>query len=209
MKKRNFYKFASVLVIVLLSSAFAWGQLSPPNNLTATMDPVTGEVDLSWDYSIGTGQWIQWNTGLSTGNGIGLASGGTFSVASHWMPSDLAIYDGMSVTQMSFFPNEDPNASFTLKVWTGANAATAVMSQEISSYTVDEFNVVYLTNTVTIDASMEYWFGYEITHGAGTKPAGIDEGPAEQGLGDMVSLNGTTWVSMATYGFDFNWNIGI
>lgn len=156
-------------------------------------------------------QWIQWDNGTNTGNGIGLSQGGIFYVASHWNPSDLDAYDGMSVTQMSFFPNEDTSASFVLKIWTGANASVEVMSQDVTSYIIDDFNIVNLVNPITIDATMEYWFGYEvIQESIGTSPAGHDDGPAVQELGDMISLDGSSWSSMsAEYGLDYNWNIAI
>ena len=183
--------------------------LDPPTDLTATVidDDV---VVLNWTSPGGspTGEWIQWDAGTNTGNGIGLTAGGTFYVASHWLPAELAAYDGMDVTQLSIFPNADPAATYSLMVWTGPNAGTLVMDQPLASVTVDEFNEINLDSPVTIDASLEYWFGYACTHAGGTFPAGCDDGPAIQYSGDMISLDGTSWVSMgADYGLDYNWNL--
>ncbi len=180
--------------------------LQPPTDLTSEV--VGGnDVQLNWIGAGGVG-YIQWDAGINTGNGIGLTSGGTFNVASHWLPDDLTPYDGLYMTSITIFPNMDPDATFVLKAWTGPDAGTEILSQDVASVTIDEFNEITLVNPIQIDASQELWFGYAVTHNEGTNPAGVDEGPAIQGFGDMISIDGSNWVSMgAEYGLDFNWNI--
>ncbi len=78
-----------------------------PQNLVAT--GVTNGVQLTWD-AVGSGEWIQWDAGVNNGNGVGLTNGGTFSVASRWMPADLTLYNGFSLQKVQFFPNADPAA---------------------------------------------------------------------------------------------------
>ncbi len=184
--------------------------LDPPINFDAVVQD-EDDVYCTWEPpggGPGPGEWIYWDAGVNTGNGIGLTNGGTFYVASHWLPAELTAYDGYNLTQISFFANGDAAASYELMVWTGANAGTLVSSQVVSSFTVDDWNEVALGAPVTIDASQELWFGYNVTHAAGTFPAGCDDGPAIQYSGDMIALDGTTWVSMsAEYGLDYNWNI--
>ena len=192
-----------------LLAAVAPPPLDPPTNLTASVSD--NDVTLNWTSpggGSGSGQWVQWDAGTNTGNGIGLTSGGTFYCAAHWTPAQLAAYDGQEISMISFFPNADPAATFALKAWTGASAGTLLMTQAISSYTVDMFNEIDLTSSIIIDASTDLWIGYSCTHGAGTFPAGCDDGPAVAYGGDMISLDGTSWVSMSTdYGLDYNWNI--
>ena len=180
--------------------------LPPPTDLTSEV--VGGnDVQLNWVGPGGVG-YIQWDAGTNTGNGIGLTNGGTFMVASRWLPADLTPYDGLYMTSLTIFPNQDPAATYVLKVWTGPNAGTEIMSQDVASVTIDEFNEIPLNNPVQIDASQELWFGYEVTHGAGTFPAGCDDGPAIQEFGDQISLDGVEWTGMsAAYGLDYNWNI--
>jgi hypothetical protein len=141
-------------------------------------------------------------------NAIGL-SGGTppyvFSVASKWEPADLAAYDGATISKIQFFPNED--ADFTLKIWTGTTP-DEVYSQVVTEYTVEEFTDVMLDTPFTIDASMQLWFGYEVSHDEGYHPAGTDPGPAVAGYGDLVSQDGgVTWDPLSGYGLDYNWNL--
>ncbi|RLD60959.1 MAG: hypothetical protein DRJ05_03600 [Bacteroidetes bacterium] len=184
--------------------------LNPPTSLYGYIDD--NDVTLIWTApggGSGNGEWIQWDSGENIGNGIGITNG-TFYVASRWMPVDLADFDGMSVSQMSFFPYDCDEAIFVLKIWTGTNATNEVMSQNVESFISDEFNIISLDNPVTIDASMEYWFGYEVYNPYGCYPAGVDGGPAIQEMGDMVSLDAISWVGMsAAYGLDYNWNLAV
>ena len=167
-----------------------------------------GCVDLTWDAPP-TGFWIEWDDGVNGDDGIGLTGGGTFYVASHWEPADLTNYDGMYLTKISFFPYTNAvGATFSLKVWSGADAGTLLLSQDVASYTAGEWNEITLDTPVMIDASQEFWFGYETTHPDGENPVGVDIGPAVQYKGDMLSFDASAWVSMsAEYGLDYNWNL--
>jgi len=109
--------------------------------------------------------------------------------------------------EVEFFANADPAATYVIKVWTGALGTTEVVSQDVGSFVVDDWNNVVLTSPHTISSAEELWIGYEVTHGAGTFPAGCDDGPAIQYNGDMISTGGG-WQSMsADFGLDYNWNI--
>ncbi|MEZ5197079.1 MAG: T9SS type A sorting domain-containing protein [Bacteroidales bacterium] len=177
----------------------------PPAPTNLTGENVIYGIDLSWD-EIQVG-WIQWDAGVNNGNGIGVTGGGTFRTASHWEPADIAQYNGLSLTKVSFYANGDPDATYTIKVWTGANGNTEVHSQAVGTFIVDDWNEVELTSAVPISSAVDFWFGYEVTHGADMFPAGCDDGPAVQYKGDMIST-GNGWVSMsAEYGLDYNWNI--
>jgi lysyl endopeptidase len=178
--------------------------LAPPENLDGIYQ---GYLYLYWDPPGGTSEWIQWDDGVNL-QGIGLSSGGVFYVASHWEPSDLEPYDGMSMTKISFFPYGNPTATFQLYVWNGHNATNQVMTQAVDNFTVNEWNEVTLSSAVLIDASDELWFGYSVTHESGSLPAGCDNGTEISGKGDMISFDGINWVPMGiTYGLEYNWNL--
>jgi hypothetical protein len=177
-----------------------------PQNLVAAA--VTSGVQLNWD-AVGSGEWIQWDAGVNNGNAVGLTNGGTFSVASHWTPSDLTPYNGFSLQKVQFFPNADPTDTYVIKVWSGATGTTLLYQQNVTSFNVGEWNEVVLTTPVLINTTTDFWFGYSVTHIAGTFPAGSDDGPAIQGKGDMISTGGA-WSSayVLTGGvIDANWNL--
>lgn len=184
--------------------------LDPPTDLTAVVVDET-DVLLNWTApggGPGPGSWIKWDAGVNNGNAIGLTAGGTFWVASHWTPADLAPYNGQTLTKISFFQYQDNAATFVLEVRTGPTAGTIVMSQPVATTTVNAWNEITLTTPVTINASTDLWFGYKVTHVAGTFPAGTDDGPAVANKGDMISLDGTSFISMSiNYNLNYNWNL--
>ncbi len=128
-------------------------------------------------------------------------------MASHWFPEDIIPYNGYQLLEIAFYANGDPNAIYTIKVWIGPNGTNEVLSQEVTSFIVDDWNTIVLNTPHTINAATDLWFGYEVTHEAGTQPAGCDDGPAIAYKGDMINTGGG-WVSMSIeYGLDYNWNI--
>jgi hypothetical protein len=194
---------------VCFGVGFEWEPPTPPGptNLTGPAEVTQGEdIVLNWDAPA-TSAELQWDDGINN-DAIGLTAGGTFSVASHWLPADLAPYDGMTLEEVTFFAGDYPGPSFIVKVWTGAGA-TEVSSEPVASFVQNDWNTVGLSTPVVIDASMDLWFGYQTTHAAGEYPAGCDAGPAIQGLGDMI-LNGGAWSSLYVLtggAIDANWNL--
>lgn len=153
--------------------------------------------------------YLQWDSGINIGNGLGLGNGGTFRVASRWTTSDLAPYAGKSMTSITFYCNGDATATFILKVWAGENAAMEILSQEVTDVQANEFTEVILDAPIVIDDTKELWFGYEVSHIGGSLPAGVDDGPAVSGYGDLYSADGgATWVSISnSWSLDYNWNL--
>ncbi len=178
----------------------------PPENLVGTVVNYN-EVELVWEQPGGvTGEWIHWDDGMN-GQSIGLTSGGDFMVASRWDPAAIAPFDGMELTKVNFFPCCD-QSSYTIKVWTGANAANLVYEQVLASIVVSSWNEITLDTPVVINAADEFWFGYAIIgQPVGTHPAGCDVGPAIAGYGDMITLDGVTWDPLSSFGLDYNWNL--
>lgn len=164
------------------------------------------DVKLNWGAPGALG-YLQWDQGINVNNGIGLGNGGIFRVASRWTPSELEPYAGKTMTSITFYCNGDAT-SFVLKAWVGDDAAMEILSQEVPNFESNAFNEIVLDNPIQIDDSKELWFGYEVSHIGGDLPAGVDEGPATPGFGDMISIDGTTWISMfSSWGLDYNWNL--
>jgi hypothetical protein len=183
---------------------------APPTELVATINfPNTDEVLLNWEAPEGGSSlpsaWLGWDNGTNN-DAIGLTGGGTFSIAARFTPAQLAQYAGTSLTKLRFFPYSA--GTYVLKVWTGANASQLVVTQPVASPVVGAWNEVALTSPVFVTGAQELWFGYTVTHASGDYPAGVDAGPAVAGFGDMISLDGSVWESMATqYALNYNWNM--
>ncbi|MCF7911266.1 MAG: T9SS type A sorting domain-containing protein [Candidatus Cloacimonetes bacterium] len=184
-------------------------QHDEPGNVNAVHLANPHFVQLSWEApGIGgeTGEWMHYDSGMND-DGIGLTNGGSFAVAARWAAGDLDDYDGLQITKMTYFPL-DASCSYTLKVWTGANGATEILSQPVTAPAIETWNEVYFTTPITIDSSVELWIGYAINNQvASTYPAGCDAGPAVAGYGDMISMGGGAWQAMSGLGLDYNWNI--
>lgn len=181
--------------------------LPPVEGLIA--ETVDNTVELEWEEpSVGGEEgWIHWDSG-DNNDGIGLTDGGTFLAASRWTPGDLMPYSGGSITSVKFFPITTMNASYTIKIWSGSNAANEIYSQEVTDYTVDQWNDITLDSPVELDVSQELWFGYETTHEPGDFVAGTDAGPAVAGYGDKISSDGgATWSNLSDFDLDYNWNL--
>jgi len=149
------------------------------------------------------GDWISWDDGENA-NGIGTGAAAEFSIASRWLPADLQDYDGMYITQISFFPRVEA-AQYTVRIWTGVNH-TQQYAQDVEEFNVMEWNTVELETPYQIDASDEMMFGVFINTTTG-HPAGCDAGPALVWKGDVMYYN-NEWISMMeSFSLNYNWNI--
>lgn len=138
---------------------------------------------------------------------VGYNGPGDFDVAARFTPAMLASYDGLYLTKISIWPAE-ADCEYSLRVWTGADAANMVVDQPIPAgdIVLNEWNEFELDTPVMIDANDELWIGYRNNANAGY-PAGADSGPAYGGYGDMM-FDGTSWVGInAAYGINRNWLI--
>ena len=130
-------------------------------------------------------------------------------MAARWESSQLTAYGGMYLSEIHFYPR-DIGTDYVLRVWTGSNASTLVMSQSVSP-TINQWNQVQLNTPVALNVAQELWIGYSCDepNSADTYPAGHDAGPAVAGYGDMIKTGSSSWVSMSEVypSLDYNWNI--
>ena len=181
----------------------------PATTVVATENGAHSVVNVTWsEPGTGGGEWIQWDTDENADQ-IGLTNGGTFDVASRWSVADLTDYVGMSLHSVKFYLGA--TTSIRVRVWTGGTAAAPgqmVIDQPYTTFTADDWNVVALATPVPIQAGQELWFGYSVTHAAGSNPAGCDAGPSHDGFGNMI-YNGGAWSTLYTLAptLNFDWNI--
>jgi hypothetical protein len=71
---------------------------------------------------------------------------------------------------------------------------------------IGQWNTATLTTPVPIDITQELWVGYYINTPTGY-PAGVDDGPAIDGYGDMMNFGGWQTLLQINPDLDFNWNI--
>jgi len=178
---------------------------APPVSLQASISgPALNDVHLTWlEPGSVADQWIHWDDGSFIG-GLGYGGPAYFSVASRWPVSDIAPYNGTYLKKIRFIITE-PTASYTLKVWKGADASTLLHSQIVTNPFINTWTEVTLSTPVLIDGTDEFWFGYDCVQTTGY-PAGLSSGPAVAGKGDMISAFGGAWISMKnSWNYEFNW----
>lgn len=196
---RTIYLF----MLSLFLSTGIWAQNPPIGLLTSLSDSTT--VQLEWQAPLeGQLAELSWTNGTNN-NAIGLTSGGMFTIAARWEASQIASYDGYAIRQLSFYANSS-NSSYTVKVWKDTDASILLFSQSFNNLTAGEWNLLTLSEPVVIDVSKELWIGIEISHPANEFPAGIDAGPAVEGFGDKLLLQGY-WENLSDFGLYANWSL--
>jgi len=161
-----------------------------PDNLIAITN-IDNNVELTWDaIEIGGGEgWIGWDDGVWA-DALGLNQAAEWDVASRFTEDDMMPYVGGNLTTVKFYPSE-PTTNYTVRVWTGTQAANLVAEVPVASPVIDAWNEIELPTPVPIVFGEELWVGYQNDQTvANTYPAGMDGGPSVAGL--WANL-GTGW----------------
>ncbi len=176
----------------------------PPMNLTADLNG--SDVDLNWEapLDLSEGAWL--SKGAEDNNdGIGVNGPAEFGVAHKYTQDELAIYQGLYINTIKFFPRE-ATATYTVSVWGGATGQTLLYSEVASDFVNEAWNEHQLTAPVAIPASGPLYIGYMVDTQVGF-PAGCDAGPAVTG-GDQIHFVGEAWDALSAVATpDINWNI--
>ncbi|MGI6718879.1 MAG: choice-of-anchor J domain-containing protein [Bacteroidales bacterium] len=178
---------------------------NPVRNLEGEVDD--NVVTLTWDYPEGYAppqeETLSWS-GPFDNNAIGTNGAADFDVAHRFEVSDLTDYVGWKLTKITFYPYEQ-FCDYSLRAWTGSNAANMVLDQPVSDVVIGGENTVAVETDVTIEANQEFWIGYRCNATAGF-PAGVDAGPAVTGKGDMIKFDGV-WDNISGMGLSYNFAI--
>lgn len=180
--------------------------LAPDGLITEINDD--NQVELWWESPTGCGEYwnfIWWYSYMDSNNSIGTGDPAEFDVAARWMPEQLVDYAGHSISRIYFYPQES-DATYTARIWEGDSAAL-VYEQVAVAPVSGQWNYVALDTTHPIDISQTLWIGYHIETNTGY-PAGVDEGPAVDGFGNMMYWQGQ-WQTLLDINpdLDFNWLI--
>ncbi|HWR27353.1 MAG TPA: PQQ-binding-like beta-propeller repeat protein [Candidatus Thermoplasmatota archaeon] len=151
--------------------------------------------------------WEYFHNGYAN-NGVGLTSGGTYEAAMRLTPSELQNYDGGKINAVKFYHHETGSHSGQIKIYAEGTSGSAgsLITSEPYTVTGKGWYEVTLSSPVTINAEEDLWVSVEITHSAGQYPIGIDNGPAVDGKGDWIYINGG-WEEIQYGGLDKNWCI--
>ncbi len=201
------YDFGQSCLIEPPLEAVMGAKLNTPQGLMAQVLD-NQDVLITWNppdpY---TGEWIAWDDGEYFGR-VGLNGATTWYNALMFAPADLISFDGRYLTKARFVPSDVENiCDFTLKVWTGENAANEVVSQPVGALIQHTYNTVMLNNPIMIDASQKLYIGFEMVQAAAGYPAGRDEFTNNDGKGNLLSFDAIEWEALSVYGIGGDWNI--
>ncbi|MCD6341051.1 MAG: carboxypeptidase regulatory-like domain-containing protein, partial [Desulfurococcales archaeon] len=137
--------------------------------------------------------------------GIGPSCGCLFEGAIRLTPYELEPYDGWKLISVLFYHSTSNTYSGQIKIYSAGTSTEPGALITSEPYDVNEPTWLRtdLTESVTIDATQDLWTSVEI---AGSYPLGVDAGPAVQGKGDFVCVNGG-WFEFYLAGIDRNLNI--
>jgi hypothetical protein len=181
---------------------------NPPRNLVVAWHWYNYDFNLSWQAPLGAtleNYIIQWDDGVFSGNSIGTGDEVEFDAAARWTPEYLSNYSNCELTEVSFIPNEH-QAVYRIRVWSGENAENLIIDQEVQSPIIGDWNVIPLDSIIDVNINEELWVGYNVNTPAGY-PAGVDNGPAVNGYGNMMNFGGWQTLLEINPDFDYNWSI--
>ncbi|MFC1887359.1 FlgD immunoglobulin-like domain containing protein [Candidatus Cloacimonadota bacterium] len=171
-----------------------------PVNLIA--EGGVNSADLTWEMLQDIYN-LSWNSGNCT-DGVGLTEGGDILAGIRFSPDNLEDLNDAVLRRVKFFPREDYVTS--IRIYTGEFAETLIHEQPLNDISPMEWNEVTLNEDVAIDNSQWFWITYNMENTvAGYYPVGLDEGPAVEAMGDMVSDdNGENWLVLSWNGINAN-----
>jgi hypothetical protein len=169
-------------------------------------------VDITSPSSKVPTDWLYYDDGINA-NAVAATAGGEWESAIRLTPTELAGFDGYSITEVQFYYGynalSNPGNSFDVIIFDEGTATTPgplLYTQpfvEGPSTTGHIVNIV-LASDVTLDTSKDIWVGIQVHDQltSGNYPFGCDAGPVVAGKGQWADL-GSGWTQL-TYG---NWQI--
>ena len=158
-------------------------ELKAPTDVTAKMD--NNSVILNWKAPVHQ-QMIYWGTGTAAHYHIGF--GTSFYFGQRWESIDLLPLHLNLIRSVFFIPTEGSTYSLFIK------QGNRTYTQELKNLSYNEINEIALDTPFTIDASQELIIAFHAPfNGKETYPAVIDEGPAINEKGNLISVDGKVW----------------
>jgi hypothetical protein len=156
-----------------------------PLNPRAIFDPVASGVVVTWEPPLYK-QTIFWGTG-NVYNMVG-AGGIPFYFGQGWTQDDIAPFRNKLLRSVQFIPAK--GVTYSLLITQGDRKYT----QALTNLTPDRVNLIDLKTPFTIGSSGSLIVAIHASdYDEDVYPAYCDNGPAEMGKGNLLSIDGTAW----------------
>lgn len=186
-----------------LSQSGKEGSLINYKSPTHVRSEVTSSSDvlIQWKAPVYTKR-IGWGTYTSY---IGIGYQGTpFYFGQRWEPEDLKNIHKKTLTSVLFIPV--PNVNYAIYIQQGERT----YRQEIDHTTAYRWNTIELATPYTIDAGQELIISiYAQKYSRSVYPASVDEGPAINGKGNLISFDGKKWEYLQDNELDNNFLLSV
>ena len=214
-------KFLFLLWALMLLTMTGKAQTSciSPTNLNATLHaPEWDNVRLNWNMNTDTSDLFL-NYGCVYGNNqIGTTSANDFIGAVRFSPTQLAAYNGMYLTAVTFVPTAETSiCTYHIMVWQGGsleegtfNEGTLVVDQEVTtSLIIGALNTVPLEESYEFDATQELWIGIRSAYTTGAHPLGVSTLTPVNDFGELIAFTADSleWNTLSGYDLNYNWLI--
>jgi hypothetical protein len=160
-------------------------------------------AEICWNSTSGpfNYEWLYYDDGV---NVDGIGGEANFMWAIKFDPSQLADFEGTSLTKIKFYNRTE--AANELRIYEGTNAATLLYTQTLSGLPIELWNEVTLTSPILLDVSKQLWVAIYTEDGL-QSPAACGVGMGEPN-GDLISTDeGASWAHLSDYNMDFTWNL--
>jgi len=172
--------------------------IRPPHNVSINIDPTNqSQAIVSWFNPLwGNSSFSYARAAID--DGIGNYDAQTFTVAHRYTPAQLETFgaSGYDIYKVSFIPNQDNDAKYTIKIWVTDNQTLAfpknlnpVLEVAVPSVTPRTINEVVLPTFVSVPQGCQLFVGYEVSTPGGY-PAGIDNENHIEGYGNLLQQDG-------------------
>jgi len=221
----QFQKQGNGFVVFNITTVYEEGESEPVTTEVELVifSPVTGLIyneencEFHWsppegnlpDYFYTLDETLQWCDNSGT-NSIGTGGEVEFEVAAIWSPQLLSQFQPgqLYLKNVEFWPAES-QASYIIRIWESQdNEAPDLLlfSQQVDDFIINQWNLILLSASVLIDIDKYLWVGYSVVTPTGY-PAGVDEGPAVNGFGNMMNFGGWQTLLEINDQLDYNWKI--
>ncbi len=158
-------------------------------------------------------EWLYYDDG-NNNNGIGYDDGREFDIAIIFPKESIQAFSGSVISKVRFFPRVDSPAEYYITIWEGESPPELIVVEHVTNPVIGNWTEYTLNEPHLINTGKDLWVGCWIfDYPPGTYPAGVDFGPAETGLGDLISTDaGYTWSAMSTLdppNLNYNWNLQV
>ena len=170
-----------------------------PTDLKATYTSGS-EVSLEWREPTYQ-QTITWSNELITSYYSVSAGNTPFYFGQLWSATEIAPLNKKQLIAIEFIPQN--YATYSVHIQQGNN----IYNQAITETKPNEENTILLGTPFVIDGTQDLVVSiYVESHSATVAPATCDQGPAINGKGNLISMDGTNWNTLYDNNASLNYN---